>query len=103
MPPLQTGTFLNSRYKIQRLLGEGATGAVYLCRDTRDRGRLWAVKELWAEADEDAAFFFRNEADLLRRLQHAAVPRLADFFEERARLYLVMERVEGPTLEAVLN
>jgi serine/threonine-protein kinase len=98
---LKAGTILNSRYKIQRLLGEGATGAVYLCHDSRDRGQLWAVKELWAEADEDAAFFFRNEADLLRRLRHPAIPLLVDFFEEHGRLYLVMERIEGPTLEAV--
>ena len=100
MPGLLPGTTLHSRYRVQRLIGEGATGAVYLVRDTRDRGCQWALKETWS-TDDDTISLFCNEARMLQRLSHPALPVLQDFFVEAGCMYLVMERVEGPTLEAV--
>jgi serine/threonine protein kinase len=103
MGTLAPGAVIGGRYKIQRLIGEGATGAVYLARDTRDRGSTWAIKELWAEGDPEAADIFRNEIRVLRALRHPAIPTLEDAFDVGERRYLVMERVEGPTLERVLD
>lgn len=103
MTTLAPGAILNSRYKIQRLIGEGATGAVYLARDMRERGRIWAIKELWAEADAEAEEIFRNELRMLRSLRHDAIPVLEDAFDVGEHRYLVMERIEGPTLEHVLE
>lgn len=103
MQTLAPGSLLGGRYKIQRLIGEGATGAVYLARDTRDRGRIWAVKELYAQADDEAEDIFRNEIRILRALHHPAIPALEDAFDVGEHRYLVMERVEGPTLEKVLD
>lgn len=102
MASLPTGTLLHSRYRVLRLIGEGASGAVYLARDTRERGLIWAVKEMPAADDDEMVSIFHNEARMLQALSHPAIPVLEDFFTERTSLYLVMERVEGPTLEAVL-
>lgn len=98
---LTSGTIVGGRYKIMRLIGEGASGAVYLARDTRDRGRTWAIKELWAEAEPEAEDIFRNEIRMLRQLRHPAIPTLEDAFDIGEHRYLVMERIEGPTLERV--
>lgn len=98
---------LAGRYKLDRLLGEGATGRVYLARDTRERGAVWAVKEFdysqvpLSEVGESRALFAR-EAELLKTLRHESLPRVVDHFTLDARDYLVMERVEGPTLEGML-
>jgi len=105
---LRRDTILNNRYIVRRMLGEGATGAVYLVRDNRFKGRSWAVKELQVEglSAEDGAIFrelFVQEAKITRELDHRGLPRIEDFFIENNRYYLVMDRVEGPTLEEILR
>ncbi len=42
-------------------------------------------------------------ADLLVQLKHAHLPDVSDFFEESGKAYLVMEFIEGKTLEKVLE
>lgn len=102
------GTLLAGRYRIERLLGEGASGLVWLARDTRERGLVWAVKELdfktiaVAERQEALALFER-EAEILMRLRHPSLPRVVERFSQDSREYLVMERVEGPTLAEILR
>jgi len=96
------------RYRLERILGEGASGRVYLARDTKERGLVWAVKELDYTAlplDEvsEARDLFSREAELLKKLHHESLPRVVDHFRIEDRDYLVMERVEGPTLEGVLK
>lgn len=95
------------RYRLERMLGEGASGRVYLARDTKERGAVWAVKELDYTAlphneVEEARQLFAREAELLKRLSHPSLPSVVDHFQMEARDYLVMERVEGPTLEKIL-
>lgn len=103
------GRLLNGRYRIERKLGEGAAGVVWLVRDTRERGRVWALKELdfngIASHDEraEAMALFQREADILTHLSHAALPRVVERFQEGGREFLVMERVEGPTLDQILR
>jgi serine/threonine protein kinase len=81
---------------------------VWLARDTRERGLVWAVKELDFEAfapgeRAEARDLFEREADLLMRLHHPCLPAVVDRFSEGGREYLVMERVEGPTLDQILE
>jgi len=46
---------------------------------------------------------FRHEADLLAQLKHPNLPNVSDMFEEGRKAYLVMEFIEGKTLEEVLE
>ena len=99
---------LAGRYRIERRLGEGASGTVWFVRDTREKGRVWALKELDYSSlplDEQAEAWalFKREADMLMQLDHPCLPRVVERFQEEGRHYLVMERVEGPTLESVLK
>jgi serine/threonine-protein kinase len=80
---------------------------VWLVRDTRDKGQVWALKELdfngivsRVERDE-AMEMFEREAAILVRLEHPALPRVIDRFREGGCEFLVMERVEGPTLDQI--
>jgi serine/threonine protein kinase len=99
---------LAGRYRVERRLGEGASGVVWLTRDTRERGLVWALKELdfttlpEAERDEMVGLF-RREADILMRLSHPGLPAVAEHFHEGNSEFLVMERVEGPTLDQILK
>ncbi len=102
------GRVVAGRYRLERVLGEGAMGRVYLARDTKERGSVWAVKEVDYSAlpiDEfaEARRAFQREALLLQGLRHPSLPLVVDHFQEEDRDYLVMERVEGPTLEELLK
>ncbi len=88
-------------YEIGELLGRGGMGTVYLARDTR-LGRSLAVKVLAAHADKTALTRFLREARTVAALHHPHVAVLHDVGEEGETSYLVMQRVEGRTLQAML-
>lgn len=104
--PLQPGMVVNSRYRIVRSIGSGAFGEVYLGKDLKLKGSLWALKEVmgigpgYADRKEFLESF-HNEAGILMTLDHAGIPRVVDYFISGGRGYLVMERIEGLTLEEI--
>ncbi len=105
--PLLTNTMLAGRYRILNALASGAMGAVYRAEDTRLAGKHRALKELlqnWSTLAEqsEAEVWFRREGETLMSLQHPAIPFVHDTFSEGKRHYLVMDLVEGRSLEQVL-
>lgn len=106
--PLAVGATMRSRYRVLNLLGRGGMGAVYLVEDLNVFGKHWALKELLdtllppAERPQ-AVRQFQAEAQMLVRLSHPNLPYIADYFSEGGRQYLVMEYVDGETLEAILG
>lgn len=103
-----TGRILAGRYRVERLLGAGASGMVWFVRDTREKGKVWALKELDVsnlsfDDQQEAWAMFCREADMLMQLEHPYLPKVVARFQEQGRHYLVMERVEGPTLQSVLK
>jgi len=105
--PLPVGAVVQGRYKVLRLLERGGMGAVYLVEDVKVFGKQWALKELLdtllAPADRAQAIQqFEVEARMLVRLSHPNLPAVVDYFSESGRQYLVMEYIDGETLEAVL-
>jgi len=103
------GRLLGGRYRIVQLIGEGGFGAVYKANDERFQAtRVVALKEmsdanLGSSEREMALTDFRREANLLVQLNHPNLPQVSDFFEEGGKTYLVMEFIEGKTLERVLE
>src|SRR5260370_19583908 len=102
--PLTSGTVLQNRYAIERLLGGGGMGMVYLAHDHRLANRPCAVKEMvdhFIDQQQriEANEYFAREADTLAQLKHAAIPAITDRFDDQNRHYLVMEYVEGRNLE----
>jgi serine/threonine protein kinase len=99
---LPNGTVVHNRYVIEGLLGKGGFGAVYLVRDTRVRGNLYALKEAISPGrSERERFIF--EGEVLKRLDHPALPRVYRTFEneQQTRAYILMDYIEGPNLEAL--
>ncbi len=104
---LTAGNLLGGRYRVSQMIGKGGFGAVYKASDERFQSkRIVAIKEmsdaqLSAQQKTQAIQDFRKEADLLVELNHPNLPNVSDFFEEADKAYLVMEFVEGKTLEKV--
>ena len=92
-----------NHYVIEKLLGKGGFGAVYLVKDRQDEQKLYALKEVIDPSEQDRQRF-SSEAQLLKRLQHKALPRVYDIFEQEKlrRVYILMDYVKGRDLEALL-
>src|SRR6202158_2123584 len=102
--PLTSGIVLQNRYEIERLLGGGGMGMVYLAPDQRLTNRACALKEMvdhFIDQQQriEANEYFAREADTLAQLKHAAIPAITDRFDDHNRHCLVMEYVEGRNLE----
>ena len=100
-------TLLATRYQLLSCIGQGGMGAVYKAADTRFNNRPVAIKEmstsgLPAARLQEAETAFEREAHLLADLLHPNLPRIYDHFTENDRSYLVMDFIEGQTLEEYL-
>src|SRR3954447_11620387 len=103
---LEPGQVLAQRYRIQRLLGKGGMGAVYLAED-EVLGEPVALKVILSSfaADEAAMIArFRREAAAARRVSSPSVIRIHDLGEARpGLLYLSMEYFAGRTLTELIS
>jgi len=90
------------RYIIEGFLGMGGFGAVYLVRDRRVKQHLFALKEVIDPKKRDRERFI-FEAEILKRLDHRALPHVYQVFEDSKlkRVYMLMDYIEGRDLEAL--
>ncbi|SRR6266487_624257 len=97
LPP---GSIVQDRYVVEKLLGKGGFGAVYLVRDARFKQNLFALKEVIGPGKKERSSFL-FEGELLKRLDHRALPRVYRVFEDEAhdRVYMLMDYIEGLNLE----
>lgn len=91
-------------YRIERPLGAGAMGWVYLGKDTRDGAQV-AVKLMHEHLALDKGFRdrFLREARLASRFRSPHVVRVLDHGQAGGRLFIVMQYVDGPSLAARLR
>ncbi len=98
---IEAGTFLQQRYRIDKKIGQGGMGAVYVATDERF-GSTVAIKETLC-MDDNFRKAIEREARLLNSLKHSALPRVSDHFEEADGLFLVMEYIPGDDICCVLD
>ena len=101
---LTPNLLLKQRYRILGTVGKGGFGAVYRAEDVQLGNRLLAVKEmsqssLNPQEVAEAAENFKREAHILAALKHPNLPSIYEQFSEAGRWYLVMDFIEGETLE----
>jgi eukaryotic-like serine/threonine-protein kinase len=99
---LVIGQLLGGRYRIERELGEGGMGVVYLAADEQVPGERFAIKVLKEELQPEALTQLREEVRKTRKLSH---PRIVDVHSvnvDGQRLYVLMEFLEGKSLDALL-
>ncbi|MEQ8698730.1 MAG: protein kinase [Bauldia litoralis] len=110
-------------YRIERMIGSGSFGITYLAQRRQD-GSLWAIKEycpvefavrgpdgaiVRPRSEEKAELFgwglsrFLGEAQILARLRHPNIVRIDGYFEANGTAYIAMERIEGETLDAMIQ
>ena len=97
---VQGQDIIPGQYQACRRLGKGGMGEVYLARDIHD-GTLWAVKI--QECNEKNYELLSAEVEVQSGLNHPAVPKIRRTYRMNQCLYIVMEFVEGQTLDAYLK
>ena len=104
-PSSLVGAVLDGQYKIETLLGKGGMGAVYLARHILLGDRV-AIKILPQEVRTNAEWLrrFRREGQAARRFRHANAVTVYDLRTAAdGNIYMVMEYVEGHTLDAEIK
>jgi serine/threonine-protein kinase len=98
--PLSAGDIVGGRYRIERAIGQGGMGAVYEVRRTKDE-RRFALKVLHGQTGSGAMARFAREAQLASLIDHPSIVSVVDVdVTTDGTLFLVMEYVDGPSLES---
>ena len=100
---LAIGQLLGGRYRIERELGEGAMGVVYLVTDEQVPGERFAIKLLKEELHPDALRLLCEEVGKTRQLSHQNIVDVHSVNVDGRRLYVLMEYLEGKSLQALLD
>jgi non-specific serine/threonine protein kinase len=100
---LAIGQRLSGRYRIERELGQGGMGVVYLAADEQVVGETFAIKVLKESLDPQALERLRDEVRRTRKLSHPNIVDAHSVNVDGSKLYLLMEYLEGKSLNALLN
>jgi len=101
-------TIVGGRYRVMKPLGGGGMKLVYLAEDLRLAARPCALAEMVdsftsPDTQKQAVAAFQREADMLAQLSNEHIPRVFDRFSDQNHHYLVMEFIDGITLEQKLK
>jgi serine/threonine-protein kinase len=92
-----------NRYRLRAQIGRGGVGVVWRARDERlDRDVALKVLHPWVADDPDLRERFEREAAALARLEHPNVVRLYDVLEHDGQTVLVLELVDGISLDTLV-
>jgi serine/threonine protein kinase len=98
---IEAGTVLQNRYRVEKQIGQGGMGAVFIATDERF-GSTVAIKETLM-LDEKFRKAFEREARLLNSLRHPALPRVSDHFIDGNGQFIVMEYIDGEDLSEMME
>ncbi|MFR5740072.1 MAG: protein kinase domain-containing protein [Coprococcus sp.] len=102
----EIGSVIDNKYEILKEIGRGGMSIVYLAMDKR-LNKQWAVKEIRKKGsgknDEIVVNSLLAEANMMKRLDHPALPRIVDIIDNGITIYVVMDYIEGESLDKILN
>jgi serine/threonine protein kinase len=100
------GTTLDSRYSIEKQIGQGGVGVVYLARDQKLHNKPVVIKVLHEKSLQDSWVVqkFQQEKEALARVDHPGVVGILDTGElPDGKPYLVMQYIDGVTLRSQIK
>ncbi len=100
--PLDPETSIGGHYIVDELISRGGFGAVYRGIDTSEGDWPCAIKETY-DVTPSARRRALMEAAVLFTVKSKHLPRVYDAFEANGRFYLVMQLIEGQTLQKLLK
>lgn len=102
----EIGTVIDGKYEILKEIGRGGMSIVYLAMD-KHLNKQWAVKEIRKKGsgknDEIVINSLLAEANMMKKLDHPALPRIVDIIDNGITIYIVMDYIEGESLDKILS
>ncbi len=83
------------KYKYIKSLGKGGCGEVFLA-ENKNLGNYWAVKEIPKDRITSVSGYI--EPEILKRLNHPALTRICDVYEDETKIYIIEDYIEGVCL-----
>ena len=102
---LKIGTVIDEKYKIINIIGHGGMSTVYLAIHEKVN-KLWAIKEIRKDSSQDYAIVRRSlltEMELLKKMKYSHLPSIVDIIDYDDNFLIVMDYVEGVTLDKVIR
>lgn len=100
------GSVIDGKYEILKEIGRGGMSTVYLAMD-KHLNKQWAVKVIRKEGNGKHETIVINsliaEANMMKRLDHPALPRIVDIIDDGRMIYIIMDYIEGESLDKILN
>jgi len=93
-------TLFNGRYRIIKTIGSGGMGTVYLAENV-SLGTKWAIKAIDKKASGN--YDLLAEPNILKKLNHPALPRIIDIEQDDNYLYIIEDYIEGIPLDKQLQ
>lgn len=91
------GTIFDNKYQVIDILGRGGMSVVYLAKDIR-LNKLWAIKQV-SKNNSSTKCDLMAETNILKRLDHPALPRIVDIIDEEDNLFVVIDFIDGISLD----
>ena len=96
------GEIVYEKYELLKIIGKGGTFTVYLAMD-RHLCKQWAVKVCDKNNKNPIIIEMAlQEVNMVKKLDHPAIPKIVDYIEDSEHIYVVQEYVEGDTLEQLV-
>ncbi len=102
---IKTGDMLDEKYWIRNLIGQGGMSRVYLA-ENKTADAVWAIKEVQKKGYINQWVVIQSlitEKDILKELRQHGIVSVSDVLETNDCFYLVMEYIEGETLEKCIR
>ena len=101
---LELGQILDDRFEITELVNRSGMASIFKARD-RKSGGIVAMKVPFMQFESDVTTFnrFQREEEIARQLDHPYILKVFPIAEPKSRPYLVMEFLEGETLDKVMS
>lgn len=103
---IRIGDTFNGRYEILKEIGHGGMSTVFLAMD-KNMNKQWAVKEIrrsGRDANDDMySHSLQAEANLMKSLDHGALPHIQDIIDQGETFCVVMDYIEGESLDKIIN
>lgn len=98
---LRTGSVVDGKYRILHVIGRGGMSIVYLAMNER-ANKQWAIKEI-QKKHLRRYDLHKKEIEMMKKLRHPSLPGIVDVIELRDSLLIVMDYIEGQTLDEILE
>lgn len=99
------GKIIDGKYEILKQIGRGGFCTTYLAIDTRVNV-VWAMKlfdKTMRDINSELREQILKEANMMKMIDHTAVPKVVDIIEDNTGIFIVMDYIEGETLDSIVK